>query len=68
MKIYCALCVYAPLREDRVASEALTIINGTAVCEYHMSFAREGTDPIYWWLKQVEMSKSKAVDNTQHKV
>ena len=57
--IYCALCVYSPLREDRVANEALTIINGTAVCEDHMAFAREGTDPIYWWLQQVKRDREK---------
>jgi hypothetical protein len=42
MTIYCALCIYAPLGEDRKAKAAETVIGGYAVCEDHLGYVPHG--------------------------
>lgn len=43
--LHCAVCLY--IREG-VAEEAITVMNGYAVCEDHMGIVRGGTDAIYY--------------------
>lgn len=48
MKIHCAICIYT---RDAVLN-AFTIINGTAVCEAHLGYARAGDEVIRFALKE----------------
>lgn len=43
MKLYCAICMYVP-DTPHLPTEAVTILNGFAVCDEHLGVVAQGQE------------------------